>query len=380
MKKTIVILLSLLGLIVNKNLEARSPGDVSLQHFFIGTYTDGESKGIYKAGLNTQTGKLTIPELVAPSSNPSFLALTKDQKFLIAVNETTEKDGNKSGYIESFSVTDNGTKISKVSKVSSGGAHPAYVSVNSDGFVLAANYTGGNVALFSMDRQGKLQLADVKQHYGSGPVKGRQEAPHVHSAFFEPGTDRIFVADLGTDKIAVYHLDKSKPQLIPAKVSEIKLAPGSGPRHMAFHPKKKILYVANELSSSVTVISLNKDGSFTEIESVSALPKDFDKQNTCADIHITRDGRFLYVSNRGLNSVAVFAVNPVDGKLQLITEESTKGQNPRNFTLSPDEKYLLVANQTSQNIVAFKRDAKTGKLSYTDEVKAFLPVCLLFQK
>jgi 6-phosphogluconolactonase len=350
-----------------------------VQHFFIGTYTNNGSKGIYRGGLNTATGQLLEPQLLIDSNDPSFLALTKDQKFLLAVNEVTDKNGNKSGYIESFSVSPDGSKLERVSKVLSGGAHPAYVSVN-DGFALAANYTGGSVALFNMDKDGKLQLADVKQHYGKGPVKDRQESPHVHSAFFEPGTDRIFVADLGTDKIAVYQLDKSKPQLIPAKVPEIQLTPGSGPRHLAFHPKKKIVYTANELSSSVSVISLNKDGSFTELQTISALPKDFTQSNTCADIHISHDGRYLYVSNRGLNSIAVFSTDPQTGKIQLIAEEPTRGQNPRNFTLSSDDRYLLAANQTTSNIAAFKRDSKTGLLTFTSEIKAFTPVCLVFQK
>jgi 6-phosphogluconolactonase len=383
MKKTITFIfwlfalktLFVCGVIAKTNIEG------PIQNFLIGTYTDKGSEGIYRCGLDIATGKFTKLELAAKSDNPSFIALTKDGHFLLAVNETIDSKGNKMGYVESFSISERKDKFSPVNKVLSGGAHPCYVSVNADGFVLAANYTGGNVALFKLDKNGVIsQALDIQQHYGGGPNKERQEGPHVHSAFFEPGTDRIFVADLGTDAVAVYHLDKNKPQLIKASIPEIRLNPGSGPRHMAFHPEKKFLYIANELSNTVTVVSLNKDGSFTTVETVSAIPDDYKKTNTCADIHISNDGRFLYVSNRGLNSIAIFAVNQENGKLKPIGQEPVKGENPRNFTLSPDENYLLVANQTTQNIVAFKRDKITGTLTYSDQIKAFTPVCLLFQK
>lgn len=383
MRKLIYSLFSLLAIntLLFNSIEAQVASQPPIQHFFIGTYTEAGSEGIYRCGFDSSTGKLSDLNLVAKSDNPSFIALTKEGNYLLAVNETIDLKGNKMGYIESFSVSTGGDKLTPVNKVSSGGAHPCYVSVNPDGYVLAANYTGGSVALFKLEGNGKLDLAsDVKQHHGGGPVKNRQEGPHVHSAFIEPGTDRIFVADLGTDAVSVYHLDKNKPQLVPDAMPEIKLKPGSGPRHLAFHPKKKFLYVANELSNSVAVISLNNDGSYTTIETIPAIPLDYKKSNTCADIHISNDGRFLYVSNRGLNSIAIFAVNQDNGKLTVIAQEPTKGQNPRNFTLSPDENYLLVANQTTQNIVSFKRDKNTGKLTYTDQIKAHMPVCLLFQK
>jgi len=373
--------LFVLNITINDVIEAKPNCGGPIQNFLIGTYTDGGSEGIYRCGLDTISGRFTKLDLAVKSDNPSFLALSKDGNYLLAVNETIDSKGGKMGYIESFSVSNNLDKYTSVNKVSSGGAHPCYVSVNADGFVLAANYTGGNVALFKLDINGVIsQSLDVQQHYGGGPNKERQEGPHVHSAFFEPGTDRIFVADLGTDAIAVYHLDKNKPQLIKASTPEIRLNPGSGPRHMAFHPKKKVLYIANELSNTVTVISLNKDGSYSTIETVPAIPNEYKKPNACADIHISSDGRFLYVSNRGLNSIAIFVIHQEDGKLRPIAQEPVRGENPRNFTLSPDENFLLVANQTTQNIVAFKRNKNTGKLNYTDQIKAYTPVCLLFQK
>ncbi len=383
MKKTIsfIFLLFVINYGMISIIDAQPKGEQSIQHFLIGTYTDKGSEGIYRAGLDINSGKLTKPELVAQSENPSFLALTKDGRYLLAVNETTDSKGNKTGYIESFSVSEGNKNYPLINKVSSGGAHPCYVSVNSDGFVLAANYTGGSVALFKLGKTGTITPPlDVKQHYGSGPVKGRQESPHVHSAFFEPGTDRIFVADLGTDAVSVYHLDKKNSKLVPASNPEIKLNPGTGPRHLAFHPDKKFLYIADELSSTVTACSLNKDGSYTILETVPSTPADYKKANYPADIHITKDGRFLYVSNRGYNSIAIFAVNEASGKLNIIGQEPVRGETPRNFTLSPDEDYLLVANQNSQNIVAFRRNKSTGLLTFTDQIQAYTPVCLLFQK
>jgi 6-phosphogluconolactonase len=383
MKKTISFLfcLCIVNAFVINNIEAKTISGGAIQNFYVGTYTEAGSEGIYRCGLDTGTGKLSDLKLAAKSDNPSYIALTEDNKYLLAVNETIDLKGNKMGYIESFSISNDGNTLIPVNKVSSGGAHPCYVSVNDEGYVLAANYTGGSVALFKLGDKGKLSpAADVQQHHGGGPNKQRQEGPHVHSAFFEPGTDRIFVADLGTDAVSVYHIDKNKTQLVAAQNPEIKLNPGSGPRHLAFHPKKKILYVVSELSNSVSAISLNQDGSYTTIETVPAIPVDYKKSNTCADIHISKDGRFLYVSNRGLNTIAIFSVNQESGKLALIAQEPTKGENPRNFTLSPDENYLLVANQTTQNIVSYKRDKKTGKLTYVDQIKAHVPVCLLFQK
>ena len=381
MKVKAIVILFVGILLVNSSLLAGSGDKKTPQSFFVGTYTEGGSEGIYSFSLNPVTGKLTDHGLAAKTNNPSFLAMTSNGKFLLAVHETKGENGSNMGFIESFSVAKDGVHLTSLSKVSSGGAHPCYVSVNQKGYVLAANYTGGNVALFRLDESGKLSdTLNVQQHYGNGPNKERQTVPHVHSAFFEPGSDRIFVADLGIDQVSVYKIDNKNSKLTKASVPAIIMTPGSGPRHLAFHPSMKMVYVVNELACSVSVVSLNKDGSFTTLETVSSLPTGYNKPNTCADIHISKDGRFLYASNRGLNSIAIFSVETKTGKIVQIGQEPTHGDGPRNFTLSPNEDYLLVANQKTQNIVAFKRSPKTGKLLYTDQVKAFIPVCLLFRK
>ncbi|MEI6680246.1 MAG: lactonase family protein [Mariniphaga sp.] len=378
--KTLAILLLGFILLSNKFSSASQQPKEKLQYFFVGTYTGSGSEGIYAYSLNPASGKLINHGLAAKSNNPSFLTLTSDRKFLIAVNEVSDKNKGDMGYIESFEVTNDGIHLTPLSKVASGGADPCYVSVNQSGYILAANYSGGNVALFRLHKTGILSdLSDMDQHIGNGPNKGRQASPHVHSAFFEPGSNRIFVADLGIDKVAVYRLDSIHHKLIKEPIGEINIPSGSGPRHLAFHPTLKIIYVVNEITSNITVVAANKDDSFKILETVSALPLNNKQPNTCADIHISKDGRFLYASNRGFNSIAIFSVNSLNGKIAQIGQESTRGDAPRNFTLSPDEDFLIVGNQKTNEIVSFRRDKTTGKLQFANQIKAFSPVCLLFR-
>lgn len=365
--------------VVSTVTQAQPDANSTILHFYVGTYTDSGSEGIYRFGIDLATGKLHSNGLAALSENPSYLALTRDGKYLLAVRETQDDNNQKMGYIELFSVDGSGN-LSSVNKVSSGGAHPCHVTVNEDGAVLASNYTGGNIALMHIQPTGELsEVLSVDQHTGTGPVKERQEKPHVHSALFEPEGKRIFVADLGIDQIKVYTIDKSTFALKPNKYPEIKMAPGSGPRHMVIHPNNKLLFVVNELKSTVSVVHLLENGSFKIGETVSILPVGFSKPNTGADIHLSPDGNFLYVSNRGMNSIAIFAVQQKESKIRLLGQEDTRGEMPRNFTLTPDGEYLLVANQNSDNIVAFKRNSETGLLTFTDQINAFKPVCLLFK-
>ena len=352
----------------------------SLLHFYVGTYTDTGSEGIYRFGIDAISGKLHSNGLAILSENPSYLAFSKDGKNLLSVRETKDENNQSMGYVELFKVDDAGN-LSSVNKVASGGAHPCHVAINEEGSVLSSNYTGGNVALMRIEPSGELsEVLSSDQHKGQGPVIGRQEKPHVHSALFEPKGKRIFVADLGIDQVKVYTIDKTTFSLKPNKYPEIKLPPGSGPRHMTIHPNGKLLFIANELSSCVSVVQLLDNGNFKITESVSTLPADFLRANTCADIHLSPEGNFLYVSNRGMNSIAIFSVSEKDMKIKLISHEDTKGEMPRNFALTPEGDFLLVANQNTNNIVAFRRNAETGLLVFTDQINAYKPVCLLFKK
>jgi len=368
-----------LFLVVSYTTLAQNIPNKNVLHFYVGTYTDSGSEGIYRFGLDAQSGKLHSNGLAVLSENPSYLAMSKDGRNLLAVRETKDESNQSQGYIELFKIDDTGN-LTSVNKVASGGAHPCYVSVNEDGLVLASNYTGGNVALMRIEPTGELsEVLSSDQHTGHGPVADRQEKPHVHSAIFESKGKRIFVADLGIDQVKVYTIDKATTILKHNKYPEIKLPPGSGPRHMAIHPNGKLLFVANEIGCTVTVVQLLDNGAFKIIETVSTLPADFAKPNTCADIHLSPEGNFLYVSNRGMNSIAIFSVNEKEQKLKLLGYEDTKGEMPRNFTLTPQGDFLLVANQNTDNIVAFRRNAKTGLLTFTDQINAFKPVCLLFK-
>jgi 6-phosphogluconolactonase len=220
-------------------------------------------------------------------------------------------------------------------------------------------------------------VLDIAQHYGNGPNTERQNEPHAHSSLFEPGGKRVFSADLGIDKVKVYEIKNEK--LVPSKHHEIIMAPGAGPRHIAFHPHLNVLYVINELNCTITAVEMKNDGSFNTVETVNTLPVDFEPSFSCADIHVSPDGKFLYGSNRGHNSIAIFSINQKNGKLKVVGHESTRGKTPRNFTLTPSGDYLLVANQNSDNIISFKIDKETGKLEFADEIKAPKPVCLIFE-
>lgn len=371
MRIYIVMLLILLQFSCQKNEDNASQESKS-HSFFVGTYTKGESEGIYKYLLQDD-GTLKSIGLVAKSENPSFLTKSEDGKYLVVVNETNKEN---TGTVESFLITEDSLEL--ISRSSSGGAHPCYVAVNNNGVVLTANYTGGSMGLLRLNKKGELTtLLDKHLHTGSG-ITDRQKAPHVHSAWFEPASNQIISVDLGTDELWFSQLDTSQQKLLSSEQEKLKMPPGSGPRHLVFHPNNQWIYVLNELSNAVVLVQKSDDGKYENGVSITTLPADFTEPNTSADIHISSDGKFVYTSNRGHNSIAIYSVNTSDGSLALVGHESTKGDGPRNFSLSPGDEYLLVANQHSNNIVSFKRDKATGLLMYESQVEAPTPVCILF--
>jgi len=364
-----LVLLVLTSCKTNKN----NPLDENMNYqFYVGTYTNAESKGIYKYLLQ-KDGNLKQIGLSAISDSPSFLTMSADKKYLIAVNEINI-DGV--GTVESFLITDDSLKF--ISRSSSGGAHPCFVAVNEAGYVLTANYTGGNVGLLKIDDKGNLSdVLDLQQHSGSGGTE-RQKAPHAHSAWFEPNSNNVISIDLGTNELLFSYLDSNAQKILPSNPHKIKMESGAGPRHLAFHPQGKYIYVANELDCTVTLLKKSNNDKYQIINSVSTLPVGYTEPNTCADIHISSDGKFLYASNRGHNSIAIFEVDINSGNVTLIANESTRGNGPRNFSLSPDENHLLVANQLTKNIVSFKRNKANGLLNLITEIEAPTPVCILF--
>ncbi len=340
--------------------------------FFLGTYTSTISKGIYKYNLRGD-GSFDSIGLSSVSTNPSFIQKTHDNKRLLATNEVST-EGN--GYIESFLISGDSLIFEKRSK--SGGAHPCHISIDGEGSILISNYTGGNVGLLKIDEtDGLSELLDIDTHTGNY-LNPRQKSPHAHSAYFVPNTNQIISADLGTNELWLTKLDSTKTSFLSGDTIVLPLETGAGPRHICFNPNGSWLYVINELNSSITQVEYNHSGQLKIMGNISTLPVGFIGSNSCADIHITNDGKFLYASNRGNNSIAIFKVAAESGKLIAKGHVSTRGNWPRNFALTPDDNFLVVANRRSNNITSFKRNAETGSLEYLNQIKAPEPVCILF--
>lgn len=340
--------------------------------FYVGTYTNSESRGIYKFFLQ-ENGSLKPMGLVAKTENPAFLTISADRKYLLAVNEI---DKNGTGTVESYLIKDDSLKL--INSTSSGGAHPCFISVNESGFVLAANYTGGSVGLLRLNKKGELSpLLDIQNHNAISEKENQQSA-HAHSAWFEPFDNSIISVDKGTNDIWFSKLDTAQQKLIPSVPQKLQMDRESGPRHLVIHPNAKWIYVLNELNNTVTLIKKTAAGNYLKDESVSTLPNDYQEKSICADIAITADAKFIYASNRGHNSIAIFEVNESDGFLNLLGHQSSLGEHPRNIALSPDENFLLVANRRTNNIVSFKRDKKSGLLTEIDQDSAPTPACIVF--
>ena len=349
---------------------------------FVGTYTEKESKGIYAYRYAAATGELTPLGLAAETTNPSFLAVDPSQRFLYAVNEVATYQGAASGGVSAFSI-DRGTgKLTFLNQVASRGADPCYVSVDKTGkYVLVANYTGGSVAVFPVLKDGRLgDSSAFIQETGSSVNRERQEGPHAH--WIETTSDnRVAVAaDLGVDRLHLYRFDATRGTLGENDPAFAALEPGAGPRHVAFHPGRKFVYVTNELNSTVTSFSYDwRRGEMTRLHTVSTLPADFSGKSSTAEIHVHPNGRFLYVSNRGHDSITVFAIDGADGTLTTVDRVSTQGKTPRNFEIDPTGTRLLAANQASGNVVVFQIDGRTGKLTPTGmTLQVPAPVCLTF--
>jgi 6-phosphogluconolactonase len=349
---------------------------------YVGTYTSGKSEGIYLYSLNLTSGELKHVATTKGVKDPSFLALASSRRYLYAVNEVEEFAGKKSGALSAFAVDQRTGELRLLNQQPSLGGAPCYVVGDQSGrFVLVANYAGGNVAVFPVRSDGSLgEATDVRQDLGSSVNAERQEGPHAHCIVLDPANRFAYACDLGTDKIMIFRFDKRRGKLIPNKSPWVKVRPGAGPRHLTFHPAGRYAYVINELHATVTAFAHDLvQGKLKELQTVPTLPTDFTSDNTSADIHVSPDGRFLYCSNRGHDSIAAFKINPRNGKLTFIARESTGGKTPRNFAIDPTGEFLLAANQNSDNIVTLRRDRRTGRLSATGHVvEVPSPVCLKF--
>jgi len=348
---------------------------------YIGTYTKGSSKGIYAAHFDSGTGEMTTPKLVAETPNPTFLALSPDRKYLYAANEVENYKGTHNGSLVSYKVDRNTGQLTEINMVDSNGSGPCHLAVDQTGHtVVTANYGSGSAASYHID-DGRMSDAVSKfQYHGHGADEKRQEGSHAHCTTVSPDNRFVLVNDLGLDKIHVYHLNPSTAELKPADPPAWDAAPGSGPRHLVFHPNHRIVYSNNEMKNNVDVLSWDPaKGTLKTLQSVSTLPPDFKEENSTAEIAVDSKGKFVYVSNRGKDSIAVFSVNPQNYTLTLIANTSTGGKTPRHFALDPTEKWLLAENEEGGNIVSLHRDPSSGLLSPTGKSYSIeSAVCLLF--
>ena len=349
---------------------------------FVGTYTKGDSKGIYAYRFDAKSGEATSLGLAAETENPSFLAVDPSQRSLYAVNELTQYKGAPSGAVTAFAIDRATGKLSPLNEVASRGTDPCYIAFDKTGkYVLVANYTGGNVAVFPVSNDGRLGTATAfVQHVGVGKNPERQEGPHAH--WIETTADNRFaiVADLGLDQLLIYRFEASKGSLTPNNPPFAKVEPGAGPRHVAFHPNGRFAYVVDELGSTINGFSFDpKKGEFHPLQTVSTLPAGFKGSNDTAEIHVHPNGKFLFASNRGHDSIVVFAIDQKTGSLKLVEHFSTQGKTPRNFEIDPTGTRLFVANQDSGTIVIFQIDPATGRLTPTGQVlQVPSPVALRF--
>lgn len=355
---------------------------------YVGTYAQSEGRSIFLYEMNNSTGELTFIKSFEGGQNPSYMTFDKNYNYLYAVNEIENYTDKHSGAGCAFSVDQQTGNITLLNRISSLGKLPANINISEDGkVVLIANYKSGSVAIFPVQEDGSLENAsDLVQHEGSGPNKERQESAHVHFIIFSPDSRFVFAVDLGMDKILSYQIDtkSGNPKLRNQSIA-FKSMPGTGPRQMCFHPNGQFAYLIHELKSVVTVLLYdNKKGCFTEIQTMITIPANFTDENKCGGIIVSADGKHLYGSNRGHNSMVVFDIDAHNGKLSYVENVPSGGSWPREFTIDLTGNLLLVANKLSNNIAVFKIDRTSGRLTATGhqvkvEKPAFLHVVPAFK-
>jgi 6-phosphogluconolactonase len=335
---------------------------------FIGSYTSGPSEGITIGRLNRDDGRISLESVTRSIEQPSFLAYLKDKSCLYTVNEVGRFSGTEGGGISAYKYDPSVGTLRLLNSRPTLGADPCHLAVDRSGsFLAVANYSGGNVTVLPILPDGMLgEPVHTVRHEGKGTNPARQEKPHAHSVAYSPDNRFLFACDLGTDKIMIYGFDQQTGKLSPAVIPYFRTAPGAGPRHFTFAPDGKRAFVINELNSTITAMNYRvSDGVLTEYQTISTLPDDFTGDNTCADIHVHPSGRFVYGSNRGHDSIAVFRPDQKTGMLKPVQHQSTLGRTPRNFTIDPSGQFLLVANQNSGTVVALAINRKTGELRET---------------
>ena len=371
---------ALCSIVHNAGLAADAAAPQKIRVYF-GTYTGTVSKGIYHSTLDLASGQLSPPQLAAEIKSPSFVAIHPSRKFLYAVSEISDFQGKPLGGVSAFAIDPASGSLTLLNQQSSTGAGPCHLVVDATGKnVLVANYGGGSVAVLPIDSAGKLSAASTSiQHTGSSVDKARQEKPHAHSINLDAKNRFAFAADLGLDKVLIYRFDADKGALMTNDPPAGVVAPGSGPRHFAFHPSGRFAFVNNEMTSSVTAFKYDAEkGSLTEIHTLSTLPHEV-KGNSTAETVVHPSGKFVYVSNRGHDSIAIFTFDESSGKLTTAGHCLTGGKTPRNFNIDPTGQFLLAANQGTNDVFTFRVNSTTGQLTATgSKIEVGSPVCVRF--
>ena len=351
-------------------------------HVFVGTYTGPNSEGIYHSVLDLKTGTLSKPVLAAKTKNPSFLAIHPTGKFLYAVGEVSDFEGQPTGAVTAFAIDNASGALQELNRSSSRGTGPCHIVIDKAGKnALVANYGGGSSSVLPIQADGKLKPATgFQQHKGTSVDPNRQEAPHAHSINLDAANNFAVVADLGLDQVLVYKFDPTTGMITPNAPPFTKVAAGAGPRHFAFHPHGKAAYVINELNSTLTAFAYDADkGTLTETQTLSTLPEGYKDASFTAEVVVHPSGNFVYGSNRGHDSLAIYKIDSTSGKLSLVGIQPTGGKTPRNFAIEPSGHYLIAGNQASDTATVFAIDQKTGELKQLGEPIAIpSPVCFRF--
>jgi 6-phosphogluconolactonase len=338
---------------------------------YVGTYTVRGSKGVYAYRFDTVTGDLVLLGLASETIHPSFLAIDKERSLVYAVVETNDYKGQQGGAIRAYGADATTGELTLLCEVGSMGAGPCYLAFDkSDRYLLTTNFHGGSIAVFPRLPGGRLGEATAfVQHHGSKPPSARQQSPHPHSIATSPDNRLVVVADLGLDKLLLYGFNAADGSIPNSKPLSVDVGGGAGPRHFAFDPNGHLVYLVNELDSTVSSFFFDADrGSLTLVRTISCLPSEFHGKSDAAHLQVDAHGCFLYVSNRGHDSIAVFAIDQVQGALQLVEHVPSQGKTPRGFVIDPSGRWLLAANEDSDNIAIFAINEHTGKLTLTRQM------------
>ncbi|WP_169303318.1 lactonase family protein [Pedobacter cryophilus] len=346
-------------------------------HLIVGTYTKTQDKGLFVYKFDSKKGTLTYESSSEGIKNPSYLAISDDGTKVYSVNESGT---DRKGGVSAFNFNQKTGKLNFINEQDTKGTGPCYISIANDNkYIFTANYAGGNVSALPLNNDGSIgKLTQLVQHVGSSVDKSRQKEPHAHSAIFSPAGDILYSADLGTDKLYAYQYNPNNAQpLSEATQAFTKIEPGYGPRHFAFNKQANRVYVIAEMKAMVSVFSY-QDKALKHLQDISMNTADFKGTNGAADIHLSNDGKFLYATNRGsVNEIVIFKVDKSTGELERIGAESSRGKTPRNFMITANDRFLLVANQNSDDVYVFKRNKKTGLLNYNNQkITVGSPVCL----